>query len=125
MKKFFLSMTVVAIVAAGIGAHKAYKYYQPKNDLLAMNLEALAEGEDMASETGSITYQVVEATRTETTTTEPGWTWDVSLKIWLFNGKATKKTPTNVTVITIKYNCCIEKGTETCVYILCSENPLA
>ncbi len=111
MKKFFLSMTVVAIVAAGIGAHKAYKYYQPKNDLLAMNLEALAEGEDMASETGSITYQVVEATRTETTT--------------LFNGKATKKTPTNVTVITIKYNCCIEKGTETCVYILCSENPLA
>ena len=42
----------------------------------------------------------------------------------LFNGKATKKTPTNVTVITIKYNC-IEKGTETCVYILCSENPLA
>lgn len=38
-------MATAAIVSAGFGAYKAYEYYQPKNNLLAMNLEALAQDE--------------------------------------------------------------------------------
>jgi hypothetical protein len=54
MKKFFLSMTVVAIVAAGIGAHKAYKAYNVyDNVLLKMNLDVLAQNESGDSEVGS------------------------------------------------------------------------
>ncbi len=46
MKKLILSFwAVAAIVAAGYSAYKAYIYYQPKNDLLAMNIEALANDE--------------------------------------------------------------------------------
>ena len=45
MKKLILSLATAAIVSAGFGAYKAYEYYQPKNNLLAMNLEALAQDE--------------------------------------------------------------------------------
>lgn len=125
MKKLILSfLAVVAIVAAGYSAYKAYIYYQPKNDLLAMNLEALAQGEGTESESDSETYQVVEATRTEQVTEEQGWSWDASIGKWLFNGKATNKAPTKVSIITIKYECCIKKGLKKCHYIMCSENPL-
>ena len=46
MKKLILSLAAAAIVASGFGAYKAYQSYQPKNNLLAMNLEALAQGEE-------------------------------------------------------------------------------
>lgn len=101
MKKLILSLAAAAIVASGFGAYKAYQSYQPKNNLLAMNLEALAQGEGTGSEADSETYQEVKATRTEQTTTEPGWSWDASLKVWLFNGKISKKSPTKVTTIKI------------------------
>lgn len=81
MKKLILSLAAAAIVASGFGAYKAYQSYQPKNNLLAMNLEALAQGEGTGSEADSETYQEVKATRTEQTTTEPGWSWDASLKV--------------------------------------------
>ena len=45
MKKLILSLAAAAIVAAGFGAYKAYEYYQPKNDLLVLNIEALANDE--------------------------------------------------------------------------------
>lgn len=46
MKKKVLLMVVAAMVAvSGFGAYKAYQSYQPKNDLLAMNIEALAQDE--------------------------------------------------------------------------------
>lgn len=45
MNKLLFSMIVVAIVLSGFGAYKAYQYYQPKNELLALNLEALASDE--------------------------------------------------------------------------------
>lgn len=76
MRKLILSLTIAAIVAAGYSTYKSYIYYQPKNDLLAMNMEALAQGEGTESESDSETYQVVEATRTEQVTEEPGWSWD-------------------------------------------------
>lgn len=122
MKKLILSLAVAAIVASGFGAYKAYQSFRPKNDFLAMNIEALAQGEGTESEADSETYQIAEATHTEMTTQEPGWTWDASLNVWLFNGKVSKKTPQNVSTITIKYKCCIRKGLEKCAYILCSEN---
>lgn len=72
MKKLILSLAAAAIVASGFGAYKAYQSYQPKNNLLAMNLEALAQGEGTGSEADSETYQEVKATRTEQTTTGAG-----------------------------------------------------
>ena len=113
-----------AIVAAGFGAYKAYKSYQPKNNLLAMNLEALAEGEDTESEEDSKTYQISEMTRTQQTTDEPGWSWDASMNVWIFGGKISKTCPPNITTITIKYKCCIEKGEDKCSFILCTQNPV-
>lgn len=124
MKKLILSLAATAIVASGFGAYKAYQSYQPKNNLLAMNLEALAQGEGTGSEADSETYQEVKATRTEQTTTEPGWSWDASLKVWLFNGKISKKSPTKVTTIKIEYDCCIKQGLTKCHYIMCYEDPL-
>lgn len=124
MKKLILSLAAAAIMAAGFGAYKAYKSYQPKNNLLAMNLEALAQGEGTGSEADSETYQEVKATRTEQTTTEPGWSWDASLKVWLFNGKISKKSPTKVTTIKIEYDCCIKRSLTKCHYIMCYEDPL-
>lgn len=56
MKKLILSLAAAAIVASGFGAYKAYQSYQPKNNLLAMNLEALAQGEGTGSEADSETY---------------------------------------------------------------------
>lgn len=53
MKKLILSLAAAAIVASGFGAYKAYQSYQPKNNLLAMNLEALAQGEGTGSEADS------------------------------------------------------------------------
>ena len=106
MKKLILSLAAAAIVASGFGAYKAYQSYQPKNNLLAMNLEALAQGEGTGREADSETYQEVKAPRTEQTTTEPGWSWDASIKVWLFNGKISKKSPTKVTTIKIEYDCC-------------------
>lgn len=46
MKKLILSLAAAAIMAAGFGAYKAYKSYQPKDNLLAMNIEALAQDEN-------------------------------------------------------------------------------
>ena len=104
--------------------YKAYKSYQPKNNLLAMNLEALAEGEDTESEEDSKTYQISEMTRTQQTTDEPGWSWDASLNVWWFNGKISKTSPKKVSTVTITYDCCIKQGLTKCHYIMCHENPL-
>lgn len=125
MKKKVLLMAVAAMVAvSGFGAYKAYQSYQPKDNLLAMNLEALARGEGEESESDSETYQVANAKRTEQVTKEPGWSWDASLKVWWFMGEISKKSPTKVSTITIEYKCCIKGGSEKCIYIHCSENPL-
>lgn len=85
------------------------------NDLFLSNVEALARSEDPTE-----TWQVAEATKETYTSTTPGWTWDLKLNVWFFEGKIQHTTPPSTTKVIIKYNCCRKKGpVKTCEYEEC------
>jgi hypothetical protein len=119
--KIFGALVVVAI-AAGAMMNVNLNKVSNKGDLALANVEALAQEIDTPPVTE--TWQIISMEKTITTveTEETGWTWEIGLKVWKFEGKITSKSPTSSQTVTYKYpyKCCIKHGeSTTCIYDPC------
>lgn len=107
MKKLFGTMAVAAALFTGYNAYNA-NINNELTDIALANVEALAE--DESDDDKTTTWQKGEKTITTEVykTEESGWSWDVSLKVWLLNGSVTKTSPKNYTKTTeqVKIYCC-------------------
>ena len=124
-KKIFGGMVVVAIAVCAMINVNLNKVSN-KGDLALANVEALAQNNTevnpgAADDTWQIGDKTINGEVKETS--EKGWTWSFSLKVWLFEGKVSNGQPSTFTVTngtSVKIKCCQPKGPEaTCCYELC------
>jgi len=86
------------------------------------NIEALATENDGKNK-GEPTDREETRTVTVKKTNETGFSWDIGLNVWLFNGKVSKKSPTSsweeTTTVKDKYKCCKGGYDKPCDHIMC------
>ena len=103
MKKFFF-ISIVAVVALIMGYNVYISHgINCLSDIVLANVEALANSESGSDKT---TWQ--EGDKTIVSTSSPGWTFDLKLNVWLFEGKVSNSTPPSIE--TVKIKCCRLKG---------------
>lgn len=111
MKKFVLiAIMVLLFTFMGYNVYTGQRL-RTLSDVALANVEALAEEEDADNKT----WQVGEKT---ITTSSPGWTFDATLNVWLFEGKVTATQMPETEVI--KISCCRAVGPlSNCAYEEC------
>ena len=116
MKSKLLKTTLILIPVLGIAMCLNIDFSNRKsNGLMLKNIEALATTETE----GIHNFQIGEkqiTTGRKYSTTEPGWTWDVGLQVWLFQGKVSKGQPSSYREESgseiVKIECCRVQGPE-------------
>lgn len=111
MKKIiFIAFIVTSFTVMGYNIYTGQRL-NALSDIALANIEALAQDEIESDKT----WQVGEKT---ITTSSPGWTYNATLDVWLFEGKVTATQPPEIEVLKIK--CCRAKGPlDSCSYEEC------